>query len=176
MNTIKTIILSLMGIVLCAFTLQQISNWNISDDYAIKFETEKAKGTIKGLQGKLQFDPDNLAGSNMAVTVDVNTLNLGMFLKTNHAKAEDFLNVEKYPTITFNSTKFTKASAGYQVDGNLTIKGSTKPVSIIFNFDKSAPTPIFTGDFEINRTDFDLKDKKGVGERIKININVPVTN
>ncbi|GGH17158.1 YceI family protein [Sphingobacterium alkalisoli] len=176
MKTTKLLSLGVLFLVLSTSAMYALIDWKIMDnDYVIKFETKKASGTISGLKGVLHFDPDNLAGANMDVTVDVNTLDLGNGLKTKHAKADDFFDVEQYPTIHFKSTGFKKVSSGYQVDGNLTLKSTTKPISILFTFESKASVPTFLGAFELNRTDYGLTGKGSVGEILKLNIKVPVS-
>ncbi|MBE8721030.1 YceI family protein [Sphingobacterium pedocola] len=176
MKTTKRLTFGVLLFILSTSAMYSIIGWKINEnDYIIKFETKKASGTIGGLKGALHFDPDNLGGADMDLSVDVNTLNLGNDLKTKHAKADDFFDVEQYPTIYFKSTEFKKVTDGYEVSGNLTIKSTTKPISILFTFDANASTPIFLGDFELNRLDYGLTGKSSVGEILKINIKVPVS-
>lgn len=175
MKTLKILVFSIFILFTSAYAANLYAEWKISqNDYVLAFDTSKAKGTIGGLKGKVSFDPKNLAQSNIQVQVDVNTLDLGMGMKTKHAKADDFFDVEKYPSITFNSTSFAKTASGYVVDGNLKIKDVTKPVKIPFTFSEKGNTGEFLGSFEINREDFNLI-KKGVGEIVKIDIKLPVT-
>lgn len=176
MKTTKLLTLGILFLILGTSAMYSIIDWKIIDnDYILKFETKKASGTIGGLKGTVHFDPDNLAGADIDVNVDVNTLNLGNRLKTKHAKADDFFDVEQYPTIHFKSTEFKKVRSGYEVNGNLTIKSTTKPISILFAFDPNAAKPTFLGNFELNRLDYGLTGKGSVGEILKVNIKVPVS-
>jgi polyisoprenoid-binding protein YceI len=94
-------------------------------------------------------------------------------LKNKHALAEGFFNGEKYPTIKFQSIKIEKTASAYQVVGNLTIKETTKNISIPFAFENKGNEGNFKGNFTINRTEYNLK-KWGVGEVIKIELVIPV--
>lgn len=172
----KTNIILICAVLLfSSFTATWYTLWKIQeDDYAVEFSTEKASGKIKGLEGKILFDEQKLSASDIDVSVDVNTIATGMWLKNNHAKAEDFFNVEKYPKIYFKSKSFKKTNTGYLVDGNLQIKDKTKAIQIPFTFNEQGGKGMFTGSFEINRTDYNLI-KNGVGEIVKINIKLPVT-
>ncbi|WDF69569.1 YceI family protein [Sphingobacterium oryzagri] len=162
-------------LLLSAFSTAWYAQWKIQeDDYVIAFETEKASGKIKGLEGNIVFDPQKPAAAAIDVRVDVNTLATGIWLKNNHAKAEDFFNVEKYPKIHFKSKSVKKAASGYLVDGTLTIKDVSKPVQIPFTFTEKGGSGLFEGTFDINRKDYNLI-KNGVGEVVKIAIKLPVT-
>jgi polyisoprenoid-binding protein YceI len=157
-----------------AFTVLVVSDWQIKDkEYAVKFDTRWASGTMQGLKGKINFDEKNLAQSGFDVSVDVKTINTGSALKDKHAKADGFFNVEKYPTIRFLSAKIEKTNVGYQVNGTLTIKETTKNINIPFVFDNKGSEGNFKGNFSINRSDYNLK-KMGVGETIKIELVIPV--
>lgn len=161
-------------LLLSAFTSTYLVGWQVKeDDYAIKFSTKGASGTLKGLKGTIDFDRADLAKSRFDVTVDVNTISTGFWLKNRHAKAEDFLDVDKYPTIHFTSTKITPSTNGFVANGKLTIKDVTRDVTIPFTFDESGNEGVFRGDFELNRKDYNL-EKKRVGEIINVELVVPV--
>ena len=85
------------------------------------------RGGFNSVQGTVVYDPENLDASSVDVEIDVNTLNTSDATRDAHVKSADFLDAEKYPTITFKSTKITKASDGeLKVAGDLTIHGVTK--------------------------------------------------
>lgn len=169
------IVLSIgMALILSAFSLALGIQWQIKEgDYTIRFNTQRASGTINGLKGTISFDKKDLAGSHFDVTVDVHTLDTGLKMKNRHARAESFFNAEKYPTIRFVSSKISNAGDQYLVKGKLTIKDITKDVEIPFSFGEKGNEGVFKGEFEINRTDYNL-NKKGVGEIINIQLSVPV--
>jgi polyisoprenoid-binding protein YceI len=86
------------------------------------------RGGFSGLQGTVVYDPDDLKASSVDVTIDVNTLSTGDPTRDTHVKSADFLDVEKYPTITFKSKSITRDGDGLKVTGDLTIHGVTKEV------------------------------------------------
>ena len=129
-----------------------------SIEFSIKNFGMQTKGTIKGLQGKIEFNTQKLATSYFNVSLDANSVNTNNSSRDKHLKKSDYFDVAKHPTITFTSTKIsTTATANtYVVEGNLTLKGITKFIS--FNF---VPTPqkngyLFTGFIKINRRDFSI--------------------
>ncbi len=162
-------------LLVLAFTTAYVVGWQVNeDDYAIKFSTKGASGTIKGLKGTIDFDRNDLARARFDVTVDVHTINTGLGLKNRHAKAEDFLDADRYPTIRFVSTAIKPSGTGFLADGQLTIKGVSRPVSIPFTFEGSEAEGSFRGEFSVNRKDYNL-EKKRIGETIDVELVVPVT-
>lgn len=96
------------------------------------------KGAIKGITGELTEHATDTSLSSIEATLDVNTINTGEAQRDAHLKSADFLDTEKYPTITFKSTKVEKkGDAEYAVTGDLTLHGVTKPVKLAVE----GPTP-----------------------------------
>jgi len=142
-------------------------------DYSIKFSTQRANGTIGGLKGLIDFEEGNPAASRFDVTVDLSTLDMGFWLKTRHAKQENFFHADKYPVIRFKSAQITRQGAQYLTHGDLTIKGITRPVTLPFTFTQTGTEGRFSSTFEVNRKDFNL-ERSGVGEVVKVELNIPV--
>jgi polyisoprenoid-binding protein YceI len=86
------------------------------------------RGGFSGVQGTVVYDPDNLGASSADVTIDVNTLNTGDANRDAHVKSAEFLDAEKYPTITFKSKSIARDGDGLRVKGDLTVRGVTKEV------------------------------------------------
>jgi polyisoprenoid-binding protein YceI len=96
------------------------------------------KGTIKGITGDLTEHTTDASLSSIEATLDVSTLNTGEAQRDGHLKSPDFLELEKYPTITFKSTQVErKGEDEYAVTGDLTIHGVTRPVTLSVE----GPTP-----------------------------------
>jgi polyisoprenoid-binding protein YceI len=142
-------------------------------------------GTFKIFEGSLETTSEDFSGANVEFSLDVNSIDTNQGDRDNHLKSADFFNAEQYPAIKFKSTSFTKDGDDYKLDGHLTIKDVTKPVSLKAEFGGTATD--FYGNvkagFEvtgkINRKDFGLTwdgiTEAGsivVGEDIKLAINV----
>ncbi len=84
------------------------------------------RGGFSGVQGTVAYDPDDLSASSVDVIIDVNSLSTGDAARDAHVKSADFLDAEKYPTITFKSKTIAKGGDGLKVTGDLTIHGATK--------------------------------------------------
>src|SRR5690606_3573943 len=81
----------------------------------------------------IQADEKNFLNSKLNFEVDVNSINTHIEARDNHLRSADFFDVAKYPTMTFTSTSITKGKQKnyYNVNGNLTMHGITKPVSVV---------------------------------------------
>ena len=89
------------------------------------------KGTISGVTGDLTENVADASLSTIEATLDVSTLHTGEAQRDAHVKSADFLDTEKYPTITFKSTKVQeKGPEEYAVTGDLTVHGVTRPVTL----------------------------------------------
>src|SRR6201991_5189260 len=89
------------------------------------------KGTIKGITGDLTEHTTDASLSSIEAPLDVSTLNTGEPQRDAHLKSPYFLELEKYPTITFKSSKVErKGEEEYAVTGDLTIHGVTRPVTL----------------------------------------------
>jgi polyisoprenoid-binding protein YceI len=92
--------------------------------------------------GKITIDRAAKTGS-ADITIDTKSVNTGYATFNSHLQGEDFFDTAKYPAITFKSTKFTFSGDNLAtVDGNLTIKGITKPVSLKVTSFKCMPHPM----------------------------------
>ena len=85
------------------------------------------RGEFSGVSGSVQFDDANPANSKVDARIDVNTIRTRDDQRDAHLKSPDFFDVEKYPEMTFVSSKVEKNGEGYKVAGDLTIHGVTKP-------------------------------------------------
>jgi polyisoprenoid-binding protein YceI len=86
----------------------------------------KVRGAFTKWSADLTLDPDAVASSSVKVTIDSSSIDTGEAQRDGHLKSPDFLDVAKYPTITFVSSKVDNAGAGkFKVTGDLTIHGVT---------------------------------------------------
>jgi polyisoprenoid-binding protein YceI len=143
--------------------------------FTIKNFGIKTGGDFTGLKGTIVFNPKALATSSMNVSVNANSVNTDNGSRDKHLRKEEYFNVEKFPLLTFVSTKITESSTAgrFFVIGNLTIKGVTKSVQFGFSATPSATGYLFAGDFEINRKDFGVGGSSAVmADKLKVTLNV----
>ncbi len=128
------------------------------------FGFSKPSGNFSQIQGVIEVDEANPAKSFVNVTIPVSSLNTNVKLLDDELQKQAWFNAEKYPTITFKSTKIeTKDKKHFKILGDLTIKGITKPVILDTVLNKKAIQPMmkvpaigFNATTTIKRSDFDL--------------------
>lgn len=163
------------SLLLSAFTTIKSVDWKISDDYSIKFKGKDAEGIFKRMTGDISFDENDLNNSKFSTSVDVSSINTGNGMKNKHAKSDKWFDAEKYPSINFISSKFSKSTNGYQVEGTIEMHGIKKQIIIPFTFSSN----VFKGNFSVNRMDFGVGTMEGMSKKVSneivLEISVPVT-
>jgi polyisoprenoid-binding protein YceI len=136
----------------------------------------KVHGRFTDFAGSIVYDPKALAASSVDVTIRDTSIWTGTERRDNHLRTEDFFWVEKYPTITFKSSKVIagKDDHHFQVAGDLTIRGVTKPVTLDVEFLGMGPVDIggnslgvqagFDATTTINRKDYGIVWNKTVDQ------------
>lgn len=99
-------------------------------------------GYFKKFDGKITASKDDLSDAVFEITIESPSINTDLEMRDNHLKSEDMFNVEKFPSITFKSTSLTKISGNkYKMNGDITIKGITKPITLDVSMNGPAAHP-----------------------------------
>lgn len=142
------------------------------------------KGNFNDYSAEIDFDND-LKEANLQFEAKVNSIFTNNTDRDNHLKSADFFDAEQYPTLNFKSTKIEGDGNEYQITGDLTIKGITKPVTLNGEFSGLMTDPWgntkvgINLDGKINRKDFGLTYNAAletggvlVGEDVKLNAEI----
>ncbi len=121
-----------------------------------EFVSKDVKGTIEGFESTSSIDFDNPENSVFKGSVAVETLDTNNGLRNWSLKSGKYFDADDFPKISFESTLVTENKNDYSVKGNLTLKGVTKPTTILF----SKKGNQLKGLFEIYSYDFGIKIKK----------------
>lgn len=120
-------------------------------------------GLFSGFTVDLNSDSEDFTDATVNVTIDVATINTKNAQRDGHLLTTDFFETEKFPNITYQSTRFEKTgSAEYILHGNLTIKEVTLPIDVKVEFNGLAKDPwgnikaAFSYEGKLNRKDFGL--------------------
>lgn len=167
------------------------SSWDIDSahaaaNFAVKhLAISTVNGTLGAVTGKVELDDKDVTKSKIEASIDVKGINTKEPKRDDHLRSKDFFEADKFPNITFKSTKIEKGEGNkLKVTGDLTIKGVTKPVTLdgeltpeVANPFSKAKTRGFSGSTSINRKDFGLTwnvalETGGVlvGDDVKINV------
>lgn len=92
----------------------------------------KVQGRFTKNVGKIVIDEKNVGQSSVEFTTETASVDTAVAPRDAHLRTADFFDAEKYPSITFKSTSIKKAGKGYVVEGDLTMKATTKKVKIPF--------------------------------------------
>ena len=142
--------------------LVQVSTWELSEDYEVRFTAKNA------------FDPENLDASKFDMALDVSSIDTGNGLKNKHARGKNWFEADQYPTISFKSESVEKTDEGFLTSGTLMMHGIERQVQIPFDFSDN----IFTGSLTLLRSDYDVGGTSGfakkVPDEILVELVVPV--
>lgn len=144
------------------------------------------KGGFLDFSGSLHLDGTDPSLSSASIDVKMESLDTGNTDRDGHLKSADFFKADEFPTMTFRSTK-AEALGGddYRVTGDLSILGTTKPITIDLEFNGAAKDPFgnervgFEGKAEILRSEWGLTWNAAletggvlVSDKIKLNFDI----
>lgn len=122
----------------------------------------KVRGHFRKFSGSIVV-AENPEESTVTATIDAASLDTGDANRDGHVRSADFLDVEKYPTIEFVSTKIArKGGAEFSVTGDLTVHGVTKPITLEGEFLGVASAPNLGTRMGLNATGEIIRDDFGV--------------
>lgn len=167
------------------------ATWTIDQNhsevgFSIRHFFSKVPGTFDKFSGSVVYDPKKPENSSVKVDIDPASINTKNEKRDNHLRSEDFFDVAKFPTLAFVSTKVTAAGENkLKVEGNLTMHGVTKPVTLDVTFLGAGPSREgeqrsgFEATAKLDRKDFGILwnktlDQGGtmLGDDVDIKINV----
>jgi polyisoprenoid-binding protein YceI len=147
-----------------------VSTWNIDPAHSsVEFTVRHmmvttVRGNFGDFSGKLDFDPERPEQASVEAVIQAASINTGTADRDAHLRSADFFEVEKFPTLTFKSTRVdAKDPMQAKVHGDLTMHGITRPVTLDVAFlgqqknpFTGMPTVGFEASVTINREDFGL--------------------
>jgi polyisoprenoid-binding protein YceI len=164
--------------------------WNLDPSHSsIEFAVRHmglstVRGRFTEFDAEIESDSEG-APTHVELTIDVASITTGDENRDNHLRSGDFFDVEKHPKIRFVSTNVEEQGDSYQLEGDLTIRGTTKPVTLDVDLAPARPDPFgnlraaVVAEGEINRKDWGLTWNQVleagallVAEKVKMSIDL----
>jgi len=146
----------------------------------------KVRGHFRAFSGVI-VTAENPLESSVTASIDLNSIETGQEQRDNHIRSADFFETEKYPEMTYRSTGVRPDGEDFILDGELSLHGVTRPVSLKLELGGFGPDALnpggtrvgFSATGEINRRDFGIDitmpmDGGGVvvGDKVTINLEI----
>ncbi len=167
-------------------------NWTIDGSHSVAefsvrhMMVSNVKGRFQKVTGNITWDETNPANSAVEAIIDVTSITTHDEKRDGHLASADFFETEKYPTITFKSTKVeAKGGENFKVSGDLNMHGVTNEVTLDVEYNGTGKNPWgmtvagFTAKTSINRKDYGLNwnvalEAGGMLVSDKINITLEI--
>lgn len=156
------------------------ASWSLTPKSSVGFSINSlgltvVKGSFQQFQASMQFDPQKPQQASTEFTMQVDSLQLSKPSLKNMIMGEDLFDASRYKTVNFKSTQFKPNGTNrYQVLGNLTLRGVTRPVVFDTTLTPNKTNPNLldvNSKTVINRSDFGMKKATaGVGEKVNIHL------
>ncbi|MFT4087289.1 MAG: YceI family protein [Gordonia sp. (in: high G+C Gram-positive bacteria)] len=178
-----------MTTTVSAATLLPAGTWNIDPVHStVGFSVRhlmvsKVRGAFQTFSGAITVAEDGAA--SVHAEIDVTSIDTGNGQRDGHIRSADFFDAEKFPTATFDSTSVAADGDDYLVEGDFTLKGVTKPVTLQLEFNGVNPgmghgeVAGFEATTVINRKDFGIDIEMPletggtvVGDKITITLEI----
>jgi polyisoprenoid-binding protein YceI len=169
-----------------------MSKWVIDPDHSVAafvvshMMVANVHGQFNKIKGVIHFDHTDIPNSSVELSIDVSGIYTGIQKRDGHLRSPDFFDVEKYPYMTFKSTKTEMTEKNrIKVFGDLTIHSITRQIAIDVAYSGPEQSPYgetsmgFTATAKINREDYgitwNVELKNGgfmVGKEIQIVLDI----
>jgi polyisoprenoid-binding protein YceI len=149
------------------------------------FGFSNIEARFDAVSGSFTYDPENVAASSVQASIDMSSVSSGVAKLDEHLESPDFFDVGKFGTATYKSTAVSAAGEGkLKVDGELTVHGVTKPVSLDVTINKIGPHGMtkkpsagFDATATLKRSDFGVGlYAPNVSDEIRVAITIEATD
>ena len=133
----------------------------------------EVEGSLKVKNADISFDPDNLRQASIHVSADPSSIETGIGIRDKHLRRSDYFDTNTYPEIRLQSKSFRETGKNrFEGKFDLTIKSTTKEISIAFTRKAKGNTTYYEGDFEINRLDFNVGEESlTLDETVRVKVS-----
>lgn len=164
----------------------QIDKAHSEAAFQVRHLLGRVRGSFSDFDGVIEFDPDAVESAAVRFTIQASSITTNEPARDAHLRSNDFFAVDEHPTLTFVSRAVTpKSVAEFDVTGDLTIRGVTRPATIAVTYLGAAKDPwgndkvAFEGETTLNRKDFGLTWNAAletggflVGDDVRVSLSV----
>ena len=113
-----------------------------------------AEGHFARFSGDVLADPHNPGGARITLSIDAASIDTGIQMRDKHLRSADFFDIERFPTITFQSVRVEAAGRRTTVLGRLSLHGVTREIAVPVDVQITDTALVATGEFIVNRGDY----------------------
>ena len=164
----------------------QIDKAHSEVEFQVRHLLSKVRGRFSDFSGSLDFDAEQPVSSSVRFTIRAASIDTNQADRDTHLRSEDFFAVDRFPALTFASTRVTPRGGGqFDVTGDLTIRDVTRSVVLPVTYLGTAKDPwgneklAFEAEITINRKDFGLNWNAAletggflVGDEVKVSLSI----
>ncbi|MCA1956901.1 MAG: YceI family protein [Nitrospira sp.] len=169
----------------------ETARWNIDPDHSlIEFRVahmmvSKTTGRFLDYRGFVEMDADAKTFKAIEAVINAASINTNHEKRDAHLRNEDFLDVQRYPTMTYKMKRYDKQGDKYSVVGDFTLRGVTKEVVLVGTLNGVSQDPWgnlragFSAEGKLNRKDFGMVWNKAldsgglvVGDEVQIRLEI----
>jgi polyisoprenoid-binding protein YceI len=155
-------------------------------DFAVRhLMISKVRGAFESFSAQVELPEGSKLPSSIGAEIDATSVDTRNADRDNHLRSADFFDAATFPKLTFVSTKISGSDTNFTVEGDLTIRGTTRPVSLQAQFEGSGKDPwgnervAYAATTKISRKEFGLTwnqalETGGValGDEIEISLQI----
>ena len=185
-NTIKMITTLVFSTMLLTASDFEIDKTHSQVSFKVKhMMISNVQGTFKAYDAEIEFDKKTMQFTSLSAEMETKSVDTGIEKRDNHLRSADFFDATKNPLITFEMTNYKGDKEEGKMDGNLTIRGISKDVTLDVEIGGIIKDPAgltrlgFVLEGKIKRKDFGLKWNKlleagglAVSETVKLTIEI----
>jgi polyisoprenoid-binding protein YceI len=159
---------------LCSFaqTFGQTINFDTkAAKVSFLFTAKNVEGSLSGFKASITLDANHPETASMEGSVETKTMETGIEARNHHLISADFFDAEKYPSLSFKSTKIESVDGSLLITGNLTIKSTVKEEHFVGKIENGKivlTSTIYSGDYGV------MKKEKKEDSQVDITIEIPI--
>ena len=168
----------------------RVSTWKIDQTHSellfrIRHLVSRVTGTFTDWDGTIIGDPTDWNDASASVNIRTASITTGNQRRDSHLRSADFFDADRYPALTFRSTTVSVSGTAIRLEGELTMRGVTKPLVLTGRFNGITPGPNgidrmgFEASTTLNRLDFGISWNRAaegggalLGDEVEIEVTV----